>query len=87
MTFGTLSALNQNGPLDYAGTVFATVGASVPNFIMGAFLAFTIVPYVRFVFAQSGIDLDAARAALPRTRTHAPWRQRLGVERRLSGSP
>ncbi len=55
--------------------------------IMGAFLAFTIVPYVRFVFAQSGIDLDAARAALPRTRAHAPWRQRLGVERRLSGSP
>ncbi|HZP56487.1 MAG TPA: ABC transporter permease [Dehalococcoidia bacterium] len=38
MTLGVLSALNQNGPLDYLGVVFATVGASVPNFIMGAFL-------------------------------------------------
>lgn len=38
VTLGTFSALNQNGPLDYAGTIFATIGASVPNFIMGAFL-------------------------------------------------
>jgi oligopeptide transport system permease protein len=39
MVLGALSALNQNGPLDYLGVVFATVGASVPNFIMAAFLA------------------------------------------------
>ena len=38
MTLGTLSALNHNGPLDYVGVAFATVGASVPNFIMGSFL-------------------------------------------------
>ncbi len=38
MVLGTLSALNQNGPLDYLGVVFATIGASVPNFIMAAFL-------------------------------------------------
>ena len=38
MTLGTVSALNQNGPLDYLGTIFATIGASIPNFIMGAFL-------------------------------------------------
>jgi oligopeptide transport system permease protein len=38
LTLGTLSALNQNGPLDYIGVVFATIGAAVPNFIMGAFL-------------------------------------------------
>lgn len=38
MTLGTLSALNHNGPLDYVGVAFATIGASVPHFIMGAFL-------------------------------------------------
>ncbi len=38
MTLGTLSALNQNGPLDYLGVAVATIGASVPNFIMGSFL-------------------------------------------------
>jgi oligopeptide transport system permease protein len=39
IVLGTLSALNQNGPLDYLGVLFATIGASVPNFIMAAFLA------------------------------------------------
>jgi len=39
MVLGTLSALNQNGPLDYLGVLFATIGASVPNFIMASFLA------------------------------------------------
>lgn len=38
MTLGTLSALNHNGPLDYIGVGFATIGASVPNFILGSFL-------------------------------------------------
>ena len=32
---GVVSALNRNGPLDYLGVLFATVGASVPNFIAG----------------------------------------------------
>ncbi len=43
MVMGTLSALNQNGPLDYLGVVFATIGASVPNFVMGAFLVVVFV--------------------------------------------
>ena len=38
MTLGVLSALNQNGPLDYIGVFFATVGASVPNFVAATFL-------------------------------------------------
>ncbi|MBI5284824.1 MAG: ABC transporter permease [Chloroflexi bacterium] len=38
LSLGTLSALNHNGPLDYIGVGFATLGASVPNFILGAFL-------------------------------------------------
>src|SRR3972149_572709 len=33
-----LAALNQNGPLDYLGVFFATVGASLPNFVLAAFL-------------------------------------------------
>jgi oligopeptide transport system permease protein len=39
MVLGAVSALNHNGPLDYVGVIFATVGASVPNFIMAAFLS------------------------------------------------
>ena len=38
LTLGTLSALNHNGPVDYLGVGFATVGAAVPNFILGSFL-------------------------------------------------
>ena len=38
LSLGIMSALNHNGPLDYLGVVFATVFASVPNFILGSFL-------------------------------------------------
>jgi len=38
MVLGVLSALNQNGPLDYLGVFFATVGASLPNFVLATFL-------------------------------------------------
>lgn len=38
LTLGTLSALNHNGPLDYIGVAFATIFASVPNFIVASFL-------------------------------------------------
>jgi oligopeptide transport system permease protein len=39
LVFGTISALNHNGPLDYAGVMFATIGASVPHFVLAAFLS------------------------------------------------
>jgi len=39
MILGAVSALNHNGPFDYVGVAFATVGASIPNFIMAAFLS------------------------------------------------
>ena len=39
MTLGTLSALKHNGPLDYLGVLFATIGASVPHFVLAAFLS------------------------------------------------
>src|SRR4030042_6322952 len=38
VSLGTVSALNQNGPLDYAGVFFATAGAAMPNFILATFL-------------------------------------------------
>ena len=38
MTLGIIAALNQNGALDYLGVFFATVGAALPNFIIGTFL-------------------------------------------------
>ncbi len=56
--------------------------------VMGAFLAFAIVPYVRFVFAQSGIDLDAARDGVVHPHPTLAWRARLGLGRRAaSGNP
>ena len=38
MTLGVVSALNQNGMLDYVGVLFATVGAALPSFVLGVFL-------------------------------------------------
>jgi len=38
VTLGIISAVNQNGPGDYAAVFFATVGASVPNFVLASFL-------------------------------------------------
>jgi oligopeptide transport system permease protein len=38
LTLGTIAALNRNGPLDYASVFFATIGASLPNFVLAVFL-------------------------------------------------
>lgn len=38
MTFGVVSALNQNGLMDYVGVIFATIGAALPNFVLAVFL-------------------------------------------------
>ncbi len=38
LSLGVLSALNQNGPLDYIGVFVATIGAALPNFILATFL-------------------------------------------------
>jgi len=38
VALGVISAVNQNGPADYAAVFFATVGASVPNFVLASFL-------------------------------------------------
>jgi lipid A 4'-phosphatase len=61
----------------------------VSDVVMGAFLAFVIVPYIRFVFAQSGIDLEAARNGKRPAHPALPWRARLGLDwwRMSSGSP
>jgi oligopeptide transport system permease protein len=37
-TLGTLAALNRNGLLDYVSVFFATVGASLPSFVLAVFL-------------------------------------------------
>lgn len=38
LAFGILSAVNQNGPLDYLAVFFATIGVAVPSFVMAIFL-------------------------------------------------
>jgi oligopeptide transport system permease protein len=53
VTLGTISALNHNGPLDYIGVGFATVGASVPNFVVAAFLSIVFAVNIK-IFKLSG---------------------------------
>ncbi len=38
LTLGILSAVHQNGPLDYLSVFFATAGAAVPSFVVAIFL-------------------------------------------------
>jgi oligopeptide transport system permease protein len=38
LVFGTVSALQHNRPLDYVGVLFATIGASVPHFVLAVFM-------------------------------------------------
>lgn len=38
LSLGIISALNHNGPGDYIGGFFATIGASMPNFVLATFL-------------------------------------------------
>jgi ABC-type dipeptide/oligopeptide/nickel transport system permease component len=37
LPLGTISALRQNGPLDYGSMVFATIGTSIPSFVVAIF--------------------------------------------------
>jgi oligopeptide transport system permease protein len=50
LSLGILSALNQNGVLDYVGVFFATVGAALPSFVMASFL--TIIFAVKLGWFQ-----------------------------------
>ncbi|MEO6398692.1 MAG: ABC transporter permease [Tepidiformaceae bacterium] len=38
LTLGVVSAVNQNGVIDYVSVLFATAGAAVPNFVIAVFL-------------------------------------------------
>ncbi len=54
VALGVVSAVNQNGPLDYFGTVVATLGASVPNFVAAFLLLFLSINVLKNTF---GVDL------------------------------
>lgn len=49
MTLGILGALRQNSWLDYVSVAFATVGASVPNFVLGILLVFVLALGLKLV--------------------------------------
>src|SRR5687767_6159949 len=40
LPLGTISALKQNSPIDYASLFLATIGTSVPNFVIAIFAIF-----------------------------------------------
>ncbi|MFN8558842.1 MAG: ABC transporter permease [Dehalococcoidia bacterium] len=47
LTLGTVAALKQNGPLDYASVVLSTLGASMPSFVIASFLIVLIAVNLR----------------------------------------
>lgn len=54
MGLGIVSAIHQNGPLDYFSVILAVVFYSLPNFVMGFVLILAFVVYL----PRIGIDLD-----------------------------
>ena len=46
---GILAALGRNGPADYFGVFFATIGASVPNFVLGILLVIVVAVHFRLL--------------------------------------
>jgi ABC-type dipeptide/oligopeptide/nickel transport system permease component len=53
MALGVLSALHQNGPLDYFSVILAVIFYSLPNFVMGFVLILAFVVYL----PRAGIEL------------------------------
>ncbi len=53
MALGVVSALHQNGPLDYFSVILAVIFYSLPNFVMGFVLILAFVVYL----PRAGIEL------------------------------
>lgn len=53
MALGILSALHQNGPLDYFSVILAVIFYSLPNFVMGFILILAFVVYL----PRAGLEL------------------------------
>lgn len=53
--FGSIAALRQNNPSDYAVVAFATVGIVIPPFVVGPILALTIGIYLGWL-PSGGLD-------------------------------
>ena len=49
MSLGLLAALRQNTVLDYASVTFATIGASVPSFVLGMLLLIVFSAYLHWL--------------------------------------
>jgi len=49
LLLGTLAALRRNGPADYIGLFFATVGASVPSFVLAIILVLIFSVHFRWL--------------------------------------
>ena len=49
ITLGVLAAVNRNGPMDYASTLLATIGSSIPSFVLGIFLIYFLSVKLHFL--------------------------------------
>ncbi len=63
VALGTLAALRKDGPADYASVALATVGASVPSFILGMLMLVTFTAYLHWL--PSGGWGSAKQAVMP----------------------
>ena len=56
VTLGVLAASRQNSPLDYACTVFATMGVAFPNYVIGVFLIYVFVLQLGWIPRTGGLE-------------------------------
>jgi oligopeptide transport system permease protein len=62
---GVVAALRQNGPVDYALMSFATIGLTVPNFVVGPVLSLIFAVMLRWVSAGGWGNGGIRDLALP----------------------
>src|SRR5215213_1463091 len=56
VSLGVLAASRQNSPLDYACTVFATMGVAFPNYVIGVFLIYVFVLQLGWIPRTGGLE-------------------------------
>ena len=71
VALGVFAALGRNGPADYAGVLFATLGAATPNFVLGIILVsifavqFKVLPVLGWGTWQQAILPTITLGSLP----------------------
>ena len=71
VTLGVLAAVYQNRSWDYVSVSVATLGVSVPNFVLAVFLI-VLFSFMLPIFPTGGLELAAATGCCPPSRSRWP---------------